>query len=100
MLISDSFLEIKWDVAISWQLQGLRGCYGVNVPLFGCVYHLSQVRNTFQYPLSKRACKCLPKRVSGVVAFIIELYLEYESRGMPCHCAAAVRSLTCEAEIM
>ena len=46
-------------------------------------------RNTFQYPLSKRLCKCLPKHVSRVVAFIIELYREYESRGRPCHCAAA-----------
>ena len=48
-------------------------------------------RNTFQYPLSKRVCKRLPKRLSRVVAFIIELYREYESRGRPCHCAAALR---------
>ena len=66
----------------------------------GCVYHLSQVRNTFQYPLSKRVCKRLPKHVSRVVAFIIELYREYESRGRPCHCAAALCSLTRGAEIM
>ena len=45
--------------------------------IIGCVYHLSQVRNTFQYPLSKRICKRLPP----VVAFIIKLYREYESRG-------------------
>ena len=38
-------------------------------------------------PLSKRVCKRLLKRVSRVVAFIIELYREYESRGRPCHCA-------------
>ena len=25
----DNFHEIEWDVAISWQLQGLCGCYGV-----------------------------------------------------------------------
>ena len=31
-------------------------------------------RNTFQYPLSKRVCKRLSKRLSRVVAFIIELY--------------------------
>ena len=30
-------------------------------------------RNTFQYPLSKRVCKRLSKRLSRVVAFIIEL---------------------------
>ena len=30
-------------------------------------------RNTFQYPLSKRVCKHLSKRLSRVVAFIIEL---------------------------
>ena len=53
-------------------------------------------RNVFQYPLSKRVCK----RLSQVVAFIIELYHEYESRGRPCHCAAALRSLTRRAEIM
>ena len=36
----------------------------------GCVYHLSQVRKcTFQYPLSKRVCKRLPKRVCRIVAF-------------------------------
>ena len=57
-------------------------------------------RNTFQYPLSKRVCKCLSKRLSWVVAFIIELYREYESRGRPCHCATALRSLTRGAEIM
>ena len=61
---------------------------------------ISKSRNTFQYPLSKRVCKRLSKRVSRVVAFIIELYREYESRGRPCHCAAALRSLTRGAEIM
>ena len=50
-------------------------------------------RNTFQYPLSKRVCK----RLSRVVAFIIELYREYESRGS--HCAAALRSFTRGAEL-
>ena len=52
--------------------------------VLGCVYHLSKVRNAFQYPLSKRVYKRLPKRVSRVVAFITELYREYESRGRPC----------------
>ena len=47
-------------------------------------------RNTFQNPLSKRVCK----RLSRVVAFIIEIYREYQSRGRHCHCAAAWRSLT------
>ena len=56
-------------------------------------------RNTFQYPLSKRVCKRLSKRLSRVAAFIIKLYREYESRGRPCHCAAALRSLTRRAEI-
>ena len=28
--------------------------YAGNPTIYGCVYHLSQVRNTFQYPLSKR----------------------------------------------
>ena len=50
---------------------------------------------TFQYPLSKRICK----RLSGVVAFIIKLYCEYESRVRPCHCAAALHSLTRRADI-
>ena len=65
-----------------------------------CVYHHSQVRNTFQYPLSKRVCKRLSKRLFRVAAFIIELYREYESGGRPCHCAAALRSLTRGTEIM
>ena len=30
-------------------------------------------RNTFQYPLSTRVCKRLSKRLSRVVAFIIDL---------------------------
>ena len=65
------------------------GCYASSksVTVNGCVYHLSQVRNTFQYPLSKGVCKRLPKRLSRVVAFIIELYREYESGGRPCHYA-------------
>ena len=29
---------------------------------FGCVYHLSQVGNTFQYPLSKRVKKTKERR--------------------------------------
>ena len=57
-------------------------------------------RNTFQYPLSKRVCKRLMKRLSRVVAFIIELYREHESRRRHCHCAAALRSLTRRAEIV
>ena len=40
------------------------------------------------------------KRLSGVVAFIIEFDREYESRGRPRHCAAALRSLIRRAEIM
>ena len=39
-------------------------------------------------------CKRPSKRLSRVVAFIIELYREYKSKGRPCHCAAALRSLT------
>ena len=60
----------------------------------GCFIIFPKSRNTFQYPLSKRVCKRLPKRLSRVVAFIIELYRKYESRGRPCHCTAALRSLT------
>ena len=45
--------------------------------------------------------KSLLKHVSRVViAFIIELYHEYESKGRPCHCAAVLCSLTRGAEIM
>ena len=52
-------------------------------------------RNTFQYPLSKRVYKRLSKRLSRVIAFIIDLSVSRvrESRGRPCHCAAALRSL-------
>ena len=31
----DHFREIEWDVAISWQLRGLRGSYVVYVSLLG-----------------------------------------------------------------
>ena len=31
------FREIEWDVAISWQLQNLRGCFGVYVAVTGSI---------------------------------------------------------------
>ena len=65
-----------------------------------CLSSFPRVETTFQYPLSTRVCNCLSKRLFRVVASIIELYCEYESRGRPCHCAAALRSLTRRAEIM
>ena len=56
-----------------WRIRQIHSCETVLQRILGCVYHLSQVRNAFQYPLSKRVCKRLPKHVSQVVAFIIEL---------------------------
>ena len=40
---------------------------------FGCILLFPKSKNSFQYPLSKRVCKRLSKRLSRVVAFIIDL---------------------------
>ena len=59
-------------------------------------------RNTFQYPLSKRIlyANAFQNAFLELLRIIIERYREYESWGRPCHCAAALRSLTRRAEIM
>ena len=38
-LTAYSFREIQWDVAISWQLRGVRGCYRVYVVVAGFTSH-------------------------------------------------------------
>ena len=34
----DNFREIEWDMAILWQLRGLRGCYGVCMDVTGSTF--------------------------------------------------------------
>ena len=85
-------------------------CKGVSKQL--CVYHLYRnvflaqtrvkshlgciflSRNSFQYPQSNRDSKRVSKRLSRVVAFIIDFSVSrvYESRGRLCHCGAALRN--------
>ena len=65
-----------------------------------CLSSFPRVETRFNTQYQNAHANALAKRLSRVVAFIIELYREYESRGRPCHCAAALRSLNRRAEIM
>ena len=84
-------------------------CKGVSKQL--CVYHLYRnvflaqtrfrshlgciflFRNSFQYPQSNRDSKRVSKRLSRVVAFIIDFsYREYEECQECFHCGAALRN--------
>ena len=37
---SDSFHEIEWDAAVSWQLHGQHSCYWANVGITGSMWML------------------------------------------------------------
>ena len=65
-----------------------------------CLSSFPRVETRFNTHYQNAYANAFRNALSRVVAFIIELYREYESRGRPCHCAAALRSLTRRAEIM
>ena len=44
------FREMEWDVAIAWQLLGLRGNYGIYVAVTGCTWQPSSERH--MWPLN------------------------------------------------
>ena len=81
-------------------------CYRVLFSGTHCVYHLYRnvflaqtrirshlgCRNSFQYPQSNRDSKRVSKRLSRVVAFIIDLSVSRVTRKTRKHCGAALRN--------